>query len=142
MNRNFAGKEVHLRQVGVSDLELFRHVAAQVGVHDIGHPHEVLEEDRAGLCRNAEIDASLGPVERLEEEAVLTLLVRWHVTADVASEARVLEFDDVGSEVGKVQRTERTCTVLFDGDHSNIRQRLHSRVARSIFLYIVPSRTR
>ena len=65
---------------------------------------EVLEHRAAVAARQVERDAALVAVERLEEERVLALLERRDVAADVAADARVLDLDDLGAEIGQLQR--------------------------------------
>ena len=60
-----------------------------------------------------ETDGLLAASEGFEEQGVLVCHVRRHISTDVAARERVLDLDDLGSEVGKIGRAERGRAVLF-----------------------------
>ncbi len=79
-----------------------------------------------------ERDAALATVERLEEQGVLAVLERRHVTADVARRRWILDLDDLGAEVGELERPPRTCAELLHGDDPDVRERQgHAITART-----------
>jgi hypothetical protein len=116
---------VEVLEVVVGDLDLGRHVAAQVAVDRVADRDQVLEDRAPGRGRQVQREAGLVAVEGLEEERVLPLGVRRDVAADVAADPRVLDLDHLGTEIGEVDTAERAGAVLLDGDDADVLQRLH-----------------
>jgi hypothetical protein len=114
---------VHVAQLVVRQAELPRLVATQVRVDGVAHADEVVEHGARVGMPEIERDAPLPAVERLEEERVLTFLERRHVAADVAGRGRVLELDDVRSEVGELERAPRPRAELLDGEDADVGER-------------------
>src|SRR6185295_11428826 len=61
-------RRVDAPELVVRQAELARLVAAQVGVHGVARPHEVVENVPGSRVAEIERDALLAAVERLEEE--------------------------------------------------------------------------
>src|SRR4029079_18112425 len=74
------------------------------------------------LPAQVERDALLAAVEGLEEQRVLAVLIGRDGARDVAAGLRILDLDDLGAEVGELQRPERSGTELLDRDDPEVRQ--------------------
>ena len=86
---------------------------------------DISEDLAAGGCRQVDTDAALVPVEHLEKQAVLAILVWRNIAADIAATARILDLDDFGTQIGQVDASEWTGTVLLDRENPDVCKRLH-----------------
>ena len=115
-----------MAEVLVTDPELRRDVPAEVRVHHVTLLNEALEQSATFWMREVQSDAPLVVVERFEEEALTATVVRWHISPDVAPGSRILDLDHLCAELGQVYRSERPCTVLFEGEDAEVVEREHS----------------
>ena len=113
-------------EIVVVDPQAMRHVAAEIGVHDVADAYEIFEHRAAIWCSEIQADASLVPVECLKEEAVLSLLQRGDVAPDVSTGRRVFDLDDVGAKIRELHAPEGTGGELLDGDDADVGERPHA----------------
>src|SRR5579863_9075776 len=89
-------------QRGVIETKLDRQITAQIVEYGVGGLQQIEKDLFAVGLFEVERDRLLVAVERLEEMAVvLAEEIRTNLAADVAALARVLDFDDLGAEIGE-----------------------------------------
>ncbi len=112
-------------EVVVQNPQASRYIAPQVGINRIRDTYEIFEHLAPGAAGHIEAQAAFIAIKRFEKQAVLVLLERRHITADVAAGARVFNFNDIGAHIGQVEGAEGACPVLLDGDDADVFQRTH-----------------
>ena len=103
-------------EIGVREAEAGDLVAAQVAEHRVGVGHQQVERRAVAVACEVERHRPLPAVEDLEEDRVLAGLERRDVAADVAVGPGILDLDDLGAEVGELERGPGACAELLDGE--------------------------
>ena len=112
-------------QVAVAQTEAGGLISPQIREHRIRAPHEVHESRTTGSPPQIEGDAALVAIPRFEEQRVLAVLKRRHISAHITAGSWVLDLDDLCPHVRELHSGPRPRSVLLDGDDRQIRERKH-----------------